>query len=244
MRARRSLLLLSLALLGLPWLGAQSPAAAPTDDSARDALVNTLLADVARQLSDHFHLEGDLRLALTRQLPLPALADNAEPRLIVTDFTSAPASSMLVRCRLEAGGAPLSSLALNVRAELWNDVWVARQPLPTGSVFDSGLLDVRRADLLRERNALPATAGGNDFVLARYVPAGQTLAWRDLMRRPLVRKGETVEVSAVDGALTVTVKAVAVQDAGRGETVLVRNLETRKEFSAVVVADGRAQIRL
>jgi len=244
MSSLRNIVVLAIALLGASRLGAQSPAGVSASDASHEAPIDALLADAARQIAAHFHLEGDLHLELVRPLVLPGIPDNAEPRLIVTDFTSAPASSMLVRCRLEAGGAPLSSLSLNLRAELWTDVWVARQPLPAGSPFDATLLDVRRADLLRERTALPTASGGDEFAFARFVPAGQTLAWRDLMRRPLVHKGDTIEVSAVDGPLTVTVKAVAVQDGGRGETVLVRNLETRKEFSAVVVADGRAQIRL
>ncbi len=234
-------LMLATTFLLLPRSRAQS-VAAPA--SAPAVAAETLLPDVARQLAGHFHLEGDLQLSLTRPVTLPDVPADRPLRLIVTDFTSTPASSMLVRCRLEAGGAPLSSVTLMVHAELWADVWVARLPLVADAPFDPSELNVERADLLRERAALPASAGGADFAFARSIPAGQTLVWRYLKRRPLVHRGDTIDVSAVDGPLTVTVKALAVQDGGRGETVLVRNLVTRKEFSAVVVDDGRAQIRL
>ena len=242
----RQLLSLATALLGL---AAPARAAAPADAApapgaaAGNPAAEAVLADLAAQLSAHFHLAGELQLEALRPLPLADLPPGAPARLVVTEFTSAPASSMLVRCRLEAGGAPLPSVTVTLRALLWADVWVAREPLAAGQPFDAALLDVRRCDLFRERDALPATAGDRDFVFARAVPAGRTLAWRDLARRPLVRRGEIVEVCASDGALTVTLKALATQNGGRGETVLVRNLESRKEFPAIVVDDDRVQVR-
>lgn len=34
-----------------------------------------------------------------------------------------------------------------------------------------------------------------------------------------------------------------MQDGGKGETVRVRNLESRREFAALVVGENRAQVR-
>jgi flagella basal body P-ring formation protein FlgA len=112
-----------------------------------------------------------------------------------------------------------------------------------GQAFDPARLELQRCDLLRERDALPASISDRDYLFARAVPAGRTLVWRDLTRRPLVRKGDTVEVSAVEGSLTVTIHALATQNGGRGDLVLVRNLESKKEFTAVVVDENRVQVR-
>ena len=227
--------------------GAQSeparPAVVPPGEAAAIVLDDATLTDLARQLTDHFHLTGELQLDLVRAWSLPSIPAGTSPRLVITEFTSAPASSMLVRCRLEAGGAPLSSCSIAVHAQLWADAWVAREPLDIGQIFEPAQLELRRTDLLRERDALPASVSDHEYVLARNVPAGRVLVWRDLTRRPLIRKGETVEVCAIEGSRTVTLKVLATQNGGRGDTVLVRNQDSKREFTAVVVDENRVQVR-
>jgi flagella basal body P-ring formation protein FlgA len=211
--------------------------------AATNAPSAALLADLAREVTDHFHLTGELQLDPVRVWDLPALPDGTPARLVVTEFPSTLSSSMLLRCRLDTGSTPLPPWSISVRAQLWADVWTAREPMETGDLFDPSRLEVHRCDLLHEHDALPATVSDRDYLFARSVPAGRALIWRDLVRRPLVRKGETVEVSAVDGPLTVTVKALAIQNGGRGDLVLVRNLESKKEFTAVVVDENHVQVR-
>jgi flagella basal body P-ring formation protein FlgA len=150
---------------------------------------------------------------------------------------------MMLRCQLEAGSAPPAPWSISVHAQLLADVWAAREPLETGTLFNPSKLEVQRCDVLHEHDALPATFNDRDYLLTRAVPAGRPLVWRDLVRRPLVRKGETVEVRAIDGSLTVTIKALAIQNGGRGDPVLVRNLDSKKEFTAVVVDENRVQVR-
>jgi flagella basal body P-ring formation protein FlgA len=173
---------------------------------------------------------------------LPTLPAGTTARLVVTEFPAVLSSSLLLHCRLETGAAPLPSWSISLHAQLWADAWTSREPLEAGQSFDPSRLELQRCDLLRERDALPATVNDHDYMLARAVPAGRTLVWRDLVRRPLVRKGETVEVRAVEGPLTVTIKALAIQNGGRGDLVLVRNLETKKEFTAVVVDESHVQV--
>ena len=243
-RLPASLLLVSalLAAVAAPHVRAQ-PADAPSRLPAPVAPSPALLADLARELSDHFHVTGELQLDSVRAWGLPANAADPQARLVVTEFPPVLVSSMLVRCRLEAGGTPLPAWSISVHAQLWADVWTAREPLDSGQPFDPGALELHRDDLLHTREAVPAKLDSRDYVFARAVPAGRTLVWRDLVRRPLVRKGETVEVSAIEGPLTVTLKALAVQNGGRGDLVLVRNLDSKKEFTAEVVDENHVQVR-
>jgi flagella basal body P-ring formation protein FlgA len=142
-----------------------------------------------------------------------------------------------------ADGVPSGEATLTVRANLWRDAWVARQPLLNGATFDPALLETRRVDLFRERDALPATVGDQTFVIARAVNTGRVVTWRDIARRPLVKKGDVVEVTASEGMLSVTMKAMALQNGGQGEAVTFRNLESRKDFTAFVIDENRAQVR-
>lgn len=197
---------------------------------------------VAHDLSAHFNLEGDLQLDLVRPCLTPERLARVWTVRIV-DYPALPASAMLVRCHVLADGVAVAEPTLVFRAALWRDAWVARQPLVAGSVFDPSLLDARRVDLFRDRDALPAIVGDMTFIFARAVQPGRLLTWRDVARRPLVKRGDVVEVSASDGQLNILMKALAMQSGAKGEAVTVRNLDSRKDFTAFVIDENRVQVR-
>ncbi len=201
-----------------------------------------LVTELNRELTSHFNLEGDLQLELLRDWnPSSRVASNWQ--VVITEYPTVVANAMLLRCRVLADGVPSGEATLTVRASLWRDAWVARQPLLNGATFDPALLETRRVDLFRDRDALPASVGDQTFLFARAVNAGRVVTWRDIARRPLVKKGDVVEVTASEGMLSVTMKAMALQNGGQGEAVTFRNLESRKDFTAFVIDENRAQVR-
>jgi flagella basal body P-ring formation protein FlgA len=230
--------LLGLLLAAVAPLRAAADAAGAAGPFTRDQLV----AALARDLAGHYNLEGDLQLELLRTWTPPARV-TAVWSLTVLEYPALPASSMLVRARLCADGEPAAEGTFVLRAALWRDAWVARQPLAAGAAFDPAQLDVRRVDLFRERDVVPAAAGDRSYVFTRAVAPGRWLTWRDLSRRPLVKKGQLVEVSAVDGLLNITMKALALENGAQGDTVTVRNPESRKDFSALVIDENHVQVR-
>lgn len=220
-------------------LRAETPAPAPTEVPLSQ---EAFTAALARDLTAHFNLEGDLQLEFLRTWNAPDRVAR-DWQIQVSEYPALASTSMLLRCRVLADGRSLGDLTLTLRASLWRDAWVARQPLENGGTFDPSLLETRRVDLLRERDALPAAVGDRTFIFARGVQAGRLLTWRDVARRPLVKKGELVEVSASDGMLVVTMKALAMQNGAAGEVVTVRNLDSKKDFSAFVIDENRVQVR-
>lgn len=201
-----------------------------------------LVAELTRDLASHFNLEGDLQLELLRAWNPPAKVA-AVWQVNVLEYPSVASSSMMVRCRILADAAPVGETTFVLRAALWRDAWAARLPVALGAVFEPANLEVRRVDLLRERDVLPAAVGDASYVFARSVTAGRLLTWRDISRRPLVKKGDLVEVTALEGVLSVTMKGLAMENGSRGDTVTIRNPESRKDFAAMVVAENRVQVR-
>ncbi|MBI2814293.1 MAG: flagellar basal body P-ring formation protein FlgA [Opitutae bacterium] len=228
-------------LLSFVLICAVTAAAAPVADATpltRDDFVTALTADLVR----HFNLEGDLQLELLRPWAAPARLAR-KWAVEVTEYPSLPATSMLVRCRVLADGEPAADCTVTLRALLWRDAWAARQPLAANAAFDAAALEARRVDFFRERDALSATVGDHDFRFVRSIQPGRLLTWRDVARRPLVRKGDVVEVAAIDGLLQITMKGLAMESGAAGDTVTIRNQESRKDFAAQVVAENRVQIR-
>ena len=153
-----------------------------------------LLTTLSHDLAAHYSLEGDLELELLRPWSPPAQVASIW-QITVLEYPSLAASSMLLRCRVTSDGAEVAEATFVLRASLWRDCWTTRAPLTIGGTFDPSQLETRRVDLFRERDALPAAVGDRSYIFARGVAGGRLLTWRDIARRPLVRKCEMVEVA-------------------------------------------------
>lgn len=223
---------------------ATTSAGTPADISGgldRTTLLGALTADLAA----HYALTDSLSLDLARPWtpPIVSVGDKTPVVVSVAEYPEALTPALLLRVRYLREKSILKEETLVLRASVWRDSWVAAAPLKRGEAFSTQGLELRRVDSLRDKDALPPGLSETDYVLARDVPAGRPLTWRDVARRALVRRGQLVEVQASDGALIITMKALAMQDAGQGENVRVRNIESKREFVAKVVAENRAEVR-
>ena len=198
--------------------------------------------DLSSNFAAHFNIEGDLQLELLRTWSAPDRVAR-EWTLVVTEYPALISPAMLARCQILADGQVAGDYTITMHASVWRDAWSARQPVAANSTFDPAQLEVRRVDFLRERDALPTAVGDGSFIFARAIQSNRLLNWRDVARRPLVRKGDIVEVAAVDGMLQVTMKGLAMENGAQGDTVTIRNPESRKDFAAQVVAQNRVLIR-
>jgi flagella basal body P-ring formation protein FlgA len=240
----RTVILLAVSLLtsGFVRTAAAAESTAEALPTATPLTRDYLLSALSRDLVAHFNLEGELELELIRPWTPPSTV-GTNWHVAVAEYPTVASSSMFIRCRVVADGQQLDEPTLVLRASLWRDAWATRGQLTIGGTFDPTLLETRRVDFLREREALPAIVGDRTYIFARGVSPGHLLTWRDIARRPLVKRGELVDVSAVEGPLVVTMKGVAMENGGQGDTITVRNPESRKDFAALVVDENRVQVR-
>src|SRR5688572_31033373 len=145
------------AFLVLAAVFATSVSAAP-GPFARDQFI----AELAGNIGNHFKLEGELQLELLRPWSPPTKVAHGWA-IEVLEYPTVPSASMLLRCRVLADGVAAGDSTLVLRAALWRDVWVAREPLISGSTFNPTELETRRVDLFRERDALPAIVGDRSY---------------------------------------------------------------------------------
>jgi flagellar basal body P-ring formation protein FlgA len=237
--------------LCLLWLACLLPlAAAPAGETAPAPLATDPLPLLADELAAHLRLDPSAeQLILTTIRPCATLttaASDPDARLEFAEHPAALTPQMILRVRLTRADGTTQADTLVVRAALWREALYTTTPTARGDALTLTGVEIRRVDTLASaaaRDALPPTALTEDYVLTRGLAAGRPLSWRDVARRPLVRKGQLVEVSATSGLLAVTMHATALEDAGRGEQVRLRNPESRRDFSGTVVADGRAHVR-
>ena len=69
-----------------------------------------------------------------------------------------------------------------------------------------------------------------------------SLTWEDVSPRRAVRKGEQVDVVLEKGDLSISIRAMCMQDGVINDTVRLKNPRTRTEFAGVVTAPGRITV--
>ncbi|HVU15300.1 MAG TPA: flagellar basal body P-ring formation chaperone FlgA [Candidatus Didemnitutus sp.] len=232
----------AIAMAALNTLSVAAATDSKSSPAAAQLTAETLSGDLARDLASHFNLEGDLEVELPHNWIAPA-GTAAQWRVEIAEYPMQATGAMVVRCRLIGDGAPVDETSLLIHATLWREAWFARQPFANGATFDPAGLDTRRVDVFRERDIVPASSGDRTFIFIRSVQPGRLLTWRDLGRRPLVRKGDLVEVTANEGMLALNMKGLAMQNGAMGEAVTVRNLDSHKDFTAFVIDDNHVQVR-
>jgi len=198
------------------------------------------IIEVTQRIQTHFELEGDLHL-----LPVSGgtFAPKSSAQVSIVEFPSAISSQILVRLRTETPGEAALEQTVILRANLWRSGWKLRQPSQRGDLLDPSTLEPVRIDVLRDREALASIPQG-DYIFTRAVPPDRLLTWRDLIARPIVRRGQVVEVVAQSGPVSVSLKGLAMQDGARNEMIRIRNIQSNREFTAQVIAESRAVIRL
>jgi flagellar basal body P-ring formation protein FlgA len=216
--------------------------------SKGDTLINEpdVLRALQRDLATRYAIDGDLRLSFADNPWSPVELSGRNHWNLVVE--SAPEEGLAarnrIRFRLESNGKTIADWEGSINAQVWQSVWVADSRLGRGEVLDHSLCSAKTLDILANGgNYLPPEADLSIYEIDRGVAAGQPLKWSDVKLRPLVRRGQLVDVVVSEGALQISMKALALATGGAGEIVNVRNIDSRKTFSAHVTGPNTVQVK-
>lgn len=204
-----------------------------------------LASELEKQAARHFASEGDLKIAVARAWP-PLRLPEADWVLTITEWPLGSLSStFVVRVKIVSGSETVIEGQLPLRAQLWQDLWFAPSQLERGQALSRTSLTSQKTDVLRERLPLvPSSVDPATLELSQSVSAGRALTRRDVVLRPLIRKGQLVEVFAKEGTFGVRMKALALENGAAGDLITLRNVESRKEFNGHVTNDSKVQVQL
>ena len=218
--------------------------AAPRKGAASHTLgADAFLAEAERELSAHLSLKGELKLTLAQPWKVLKLPAEDFTVAIPEIPTGGITGTFLLRAKIMSGGDLVSDVQVSVRAQLLQDVWTATSRLERGQALDRSLLATSKVDVLREgQPQLLAEVDPTTLEIAQTVNASRPLSRRDVIERPLVRRGQVVEVVGRQGMLAISMKALAMENGAKGELIKLRNLESRKEFSGQILNENKVQI--
>jgi flagella basal body P-ring formation protein FlgA len=146
-----------------------------------------------------------------------------------------------VRC---SGPKPWT-LYLPAEIKLFAEVVVASQPLPRGIEITAQHVSRSRKDVSDLHagyfTALEQVIGK---IATKPIKPGDVLTPQRLKAPLLVRRGEDVTIIAAVGGLEVRSKGTALADAAQGETVNVRNLQSKRVVQGTVISAATVGINM
>jgi len=202
-----------------------------------------VLNDLGKQISDYYSLKGVFKLDFVRPWqPLKLPSENFE--LILSDYPGGGVSSaFLIQCKVVSEGVTIADLQLSLHAQLWQEVWGALSKLDRGQPLDSTMVALQKVNVLRDKQTyLSSDVDPSVYDMAQSVQAGHPLFKQDVVERPVVHKGQVVEVVARQGLFNVRMKALAMEDGGEKAIIKMRNLETRKDFNAQIINENQVEV--
>ena len=202
------------------------------------------LGALVQHLKDQVgEIDGDLRVYPLRRWN-PVRLPSADWQMTITGMPLGRLETRtLINLTISCGSEGVIELQIPVRCELWRAVYMARRQLNRGECLEADDLESSRVDVLKSRYTLiPDTTDLSQYELSQTLGSGQPLRWRDVIRQPLVRRGQVVDVLAREGYLKVTMKAQALQSGAKGDFIPVRNFVTRRDIQAQVTHEGAVSV--
>lgn len=195
--------------------------------------------------------EDDLRAFLVRSLTpqlnaLPGKAELNDFRLPPYIFLAHPQqrieleANKVVPGRItfryvvrEMDGIVLKKVAGSAFLDLWVEVPAAARPLNKGEALGPESVTFIRMNVAQLREK-PWDGRGGPWQVLRTIPTGQAIFQGDLATQSMVRKGNIVVLVYEKGNVRIETQAEVMVDAEPGETIAVRNIQTKKQIYAVV----------
>ena len=226
---------------------ASQPAAPAVVTSVGDFTLSEdrVLDGLQRELTASMSLRGELKLAFVEPWKPLEIKNGKDWRLVVDGVPKSGLSQKFpVRFSIEVAGKKIGTWQQQLKAQLIEPVWVSTRRLERGEAINSAVAALKEVDVLNtNKELLTADSDLNFYEVSQSVPADQILSRSDVALRRLVRRGKVVDVLVNQGAMNITMKAIALADGGAGETIGVRNIDSKKDFQAKVVGSNTVQVK-
>ncbi|MFP4109318.1 MAG: flagellar basal body P-ring formation chaperone FlgA [Desulfonatronovibrio sp.] len=177
------------------------------------------------------------------RLPAPVYLENAYEQIeIQTSTDPAPGRNTLRISIIDAHGSVSKRLSGNVFADVWMTVACAAKPLNRGDVV--GPKDVRfeRKNLAYLRDDVWDGKTG-PWRVRSSIGQGQPILQRALQTVPVVSRGERANLVYESGSVTLSVPVEVLEDGQKGDSIMVRNMQSRKEIAGIVQDGGTIIVR-
>ena len=194
----------------------------------KELLTETLQRDFVKD-------RGDIELRFNRPWASLVVPDEPLSLKVLEMPTSGVSPSFICRFELIAGSDVVGSYQQPLGAKVWKEIFVARSNLTRGETLREANVGLERRDVVNNRDYLTSLPLEDPYVEFREnIAAGSQITARALRLRAIIKRGRLVDAVARDEALSISVKAEALEDGVPGQIVRVRNIRSKREFKGKV----------
>lgn len=136
-----------------------------------------------------------------------------------------------------------SERALAIRLSWSQPAVVTLRPLERGAVVSASDVAIREVRVMRSQ---PLASALEDVVgrrLGKNLAAGEPVLLNSLSLTPIIQRGDSVIITVRKSGFLIEVRGEALDAGAEGESIRVRNLQSRSVVQAVVVGPGRVEVR-
>ncbi len=199
------------------------------EEDLRSLVVKTLTPEMRL-------LHGEAEL-LEFRLPPYVFLEHQGQRVILDPVKLEPGRVALRFVIQEVDGSDIRRFTGSATLNLWASVPSAAQPLNRGDALTADSVTWQRRNLAQLRRELWDGKGG-PWQVTRSIGTGQPIYTSDITALDMVKKGDIVDLIYRRGNVELKVLAEVLADGGPGDTILVRNLQSKKQIYAVVRSSG------
>lgn len=203
------------------------------DSAELKARIVAFLTPRAKDLGGDVHFK-DL------QMPNHIFFPNDYDKLVISmsDHLE-PGRNEIVLSGMTPDGKVVSRRSAVVFADVWKAVPVAAQPMNRMERVTKEKISFRRMNMAYNRDVWDGAGG--PWRMARTLGRGQVFTLSHLEPVPLIERGEMVNLVYNGRGVRLSIKAEAMGEAGVGQRIEVRNVQSNKIILATVV-DGETVV--
>ena len=182
-----------------------------------------------------------VEIDISRIDPRLPLSQCEQPLIASMNQTQRPVGRINVKVEC-FGSAPWTKY-VPVNVQVYEPVLITTRPLARGEVLSQADLSFEESDVSLLRGSYlqsPELALGME--VKRSLPAGAPLVQEALAAPLLVKRGDTVTLSAKAGTVEIRQQGVALQSGELGKRINVRNTNSDMVVQAVVTGLGEASV--
>jgi flagella basal body P-ring formation protein FlgA len=157
---------------------------------------------------------------------------------------NAPGSAVIWRGKLIYDPHHSAAVWAKVRIAVDRSIFLASRDIPAGAVVRD--VEIQLSTVHEFPFSGPTLDSSNEIVgkVARHnIRTGQRITANALDEPKDVARGDVVQVRVIDGPATLSLDGIAVSSGKKGDTILVHNFTSGRNFRAVVEEKGKAVVR-
>lgn len=185
-------------------------------------------------------LGGEVEIKNLR-LPMHYFFPNTYDKLSIESDTLEPGRNRIKLRAVSSDGKQVGSKVATVFLNVWKAVPVAARPLNRAERVTQEKVTFKRVNLAYRPDVWDGRGG--PWRMARTLGRGQPFTRHHLEPVPLIEKGERVNLVYRGKRIRLSIKAESLGEAGMGQQVSVRNLQSKKRILATVVSDDTVVVR-